>query len=53
MLLQAERPRAEQILSYFLKTKTAATAASLVRNDARKGADTKAMFVKLAKMYGT
>ncbi|KAH8099015.1 hypothetical protein JL720_1988 [Aureococcus anophagefferens] len=41
------------MLAYFLKTKTAATAASLVRSLASKGADAKEMFVKLAKMYGT
>ncbi|KAH8071083.1 hypothetical protein JL721_4514 [Aureococcus anophagefferens] len=50
---QSERPQAEHMLAYFLKTKTAATAASLVRSLASKGADAKEMFVKLAKMYGT
>ncbi|KAH8061720.1 hypothetical protein JL722_3666 [Aureococcus anophagefferens] len=49
---QSERPQAEPPLAYFLKTKTAATAASLVRSLASKGADAR-MFVKLAKMYGT
>ncbi|KAH8063957.1 hypothetical protein JL721_8531 [Aureococcus anophagefferens] len=35
---QSERPQAEHMLAYFLKTKTAATAASLVRSLASKGA---------------
>ncbi|KAH8073776.1 hypothetical protein JL720_10847 [Aureococcus anophagefferens] len=50
---QSERPQAAHMLAYFLKTKTAATAASLVRSLSGKGADAKGMFVKLAKMYGT